>query len=134
MRCGFRAASAAIFVLAHGSSAAAQEIVPASVDAASVADLNDAQNEDIFVTGSRTHLPITALPLTADVIDKESLDQQVATSGSIIDAVSAVSSSFSPTREGSRDGYTIDPFFIDLVELIYGSNALQGTLGISKDS
>lgn len=132
MRCGFRAASAAIFVLSHGSSAAAQEIVPASVDAASVADLNDAQNEHIFVSGARTRLPITALPLTADVIDKESLDQQVAISGSIIDAGSAVSSSFSPT-EGSRDGYTIDPFFIDRVELIHGSNALQGTLGISKD-
>src|SRR5690606_22704799 len=31
-----------------------------------------------------------------------------------------------PIRDGSRDGYTIDPFFIDHVELIYGSNALQG--------
>lgn len=31
-----------------------------------------------------------------------------------------------PVRDGSRDGYTIDPFFIDRVEVIYGSNALQG--------
>ena len=75
--------------------------------------------------------------------------------GSTVDAVSALLPSFSPTREklsgsgeslrgrsplyaingipqstpvrdGSRDGYTIDPFFIDRVELIYGSNALQG--------
>ncbi len=31
-----------------------------------------------------------------------------------------------PIRDGSRDGYTIDPFFVDRIELIYGSNALQG--------
>ena len=31
-----------------------------------------------------------------------------------------------PIRDGSRDGFTIDPFFIDRVEVIYGSNALQG--------
>jgi hypothetical protein len=31
-----------------------------------------------------------------------------------------------PIRDGSRDGYNIDPFFIDRVEVIYGSNALQG--------
>jgi iron complex outermembrane receptor protein len=154
LRHAFRAASAAIFVLSHGSPAAAQEVAFVSGDA-SAADLDDDQNEDIIVTGARTRLPITALPLTADVIDKESLDQQVAISGSIVDAVSALSPSFSPTREklsgagetlrgrsplyaidgipqstpirdGSRDGYTIDPFFIDRVELIYGSNALQG--------
>ena len=34
-----------------------------------------------------------------------------------------------PLRDGSRDGYTIDPFFVDRVELIYGSNALQGIGG-----
>jgi iron complex outermembrane receptor protein len=112
-------------------------------------------SDEIIVTGARTKLPITALPLTADVIDKETLDQQVAIAGSVVDAVSSLSPSFSPTREklsgageslrgrsplfaingipqstpirdGSRDGYTIDPFFIDRVELIYGSNALQG--------
>lgn len=32
-----------------------------------------------------------------------------------------------PLRDGSRDGFTIDPFFIDRVELILGSNALQGS-------
>ncbi|MEN3976884.1 TonB-dependent receptor plug domain-containing protein [Emcibacter sp. SYSU 3D8] len=31
-----------------------------------------------------------------------------------------------PIRDGARDGYTIDPFFIERVEVIYGSNALQG--------
>ncbi|MGQ2931775.1 MAG: TonB-dependent receptor, partial [Sphingopyxis sp.] len=85
-------------------------------------------------------------------------DQQIAISGSITDAVSSLTPSFSPTRQklsgagetlrgrsplyaingipqstpmrdGSRDGFTIDGFFIDRVELIYGSNALQGVGG-----
>ncbi len=111
--------------------------------------------EVVIVTAARTQLPATALPLTIDIIDREQLARQVQISGSTIDAVSALLPSFSPTREklsgageslrgrsplyaingipqstpvrdGSRDGYTIDPFFIDRVEVIYGSNALQG--------
>lgn len=114
--------------------------------------------EDIVVTAARTALPASALPLTIDVIDKATLDQQVAISGSVVDAVSNLTPSFSPTRQklsgsgetlrgrsplyaingipqstplrdGSRDGFTIDPFFVDRVELIYGSNALQGIGG-----
>ncbi len=109
----------------------------------------------IVVTAARTQLPASALPLTIDVIESERLEQQVQISGSTVDAVSALLPSFSPTREklsgageslrgrsplyaingvpqstpvrdGARDGYTIDPFFIDRVEVIYGSNALQG--------
>ena len=111
--------------------------------------------DQVVITAARTILPASALPLTVDVIDNQSLSQQVSVSGSIIDAISTLSPSFSPTRQklsgageslrgrsplyaingipqstpirdGSRDGYTIDPFFIDRVELIYGSNALQG--------
>ncbi|MCI4591962.1 TonB-dependent receptor [Sphingobium sp. BYY-5] len=114
--------------------------------------------DSIIVTAARTILPANALPLTIDVIDQETLNQQVAIGGSIVDAVSALTPSFSPTRQklsgagetlrgrsplyaingipqttplrdGSRDGFTIDPFFIDRVELIYGSNALQGIGG-----
>ena len=112
----------------------------------------------IVVTAARTQLPASALPMTIDVIDAEALERQVQISGSTVDAVSALLPSFSPTREklsgsgeslrgrsplyaingipqstpvrdGSRDGYTIDPFFIDRVEVIYGSNALQGIGG-----
>jgi iron complex outermembrane receptor protein len=112
----------------------------------------------IVVTAARTQLPASALPMTIDVIDSEALERQVQISGSTVDAVSALLPSFSPTREklsgsgeslrgrsplyaingipqstpvrdGSRDGYTIDPFFIDRVEVIYGSNALQGIGG-----
>ena len=116
----------------------------------------DTSDEDaIVITGARTQLPATALPMTVDVLGGQALDDQVAMSGSVIDAISARLPAFSPTREklsgsgetlrgrsplyaingvpqstpirdGSRDGFTIDPFFIDQVEVIYGSNALQG--------
>lgn len=111
--------------------------------------------DDIVITAARTNLPASALPLTVDVIDTEALARQVTVSGSVVDAISALLPAFSPTREkitgsgetlrgrsplyaingipqttpirdGARDGYTIDPFFIDRVEVIYGSNALQG--------
>ena len=157
MRHAFRAASAAIFVLAPG------QLLAVSLEAAAVDTENSAAApaeeeeapEDIVVTGARTKLPITALPLTVDVVGGKELTDQVAISGSVIDAVSATLPAFSPTREklsgsgetlrgrsplyaingvpqstpirdGSRDGFTIDPFFIDRVEVIYGSNALQG--------
>lgn len=115
----------------------------------------DTDVDQVVITAARTILPASALPLTVDIVDNETLSQQVAVSGSIVDAISTLSPSFSPTRQklsgsgetlrgrsplyaingipqstpirdGSRDGYTIDPFFIDRVELIYGSNALQG--------
>lgn len=126
-----------------------------STGAAAHAQAQGSDVEQVVVTAARTKLPVTALPLTVDVIDSQTLDQQMAVSGSVIDAISNLSASFSPTREklsgsgeslrgrsplfaingipqstpirdGSRDGYTIDPFFIERVELIYGSNALQG--------
>jgi iron complex outermembrane receptor protein len=117
-----------------------------------------AQVSEVVVTAARTILPPSALPMTIDVIDRETLDQQVKISGSVVDAVAALTPSFSPTRQklsgagetlrgrsplyaingipqstplrdGSRDGFTIDPFFVDRVEVIFGSNALQGIGG-----
>nr|WP_239018839.1 TonB-dependent receptor [Sphingobium terrigena] len=112
----------------------------------------------MIVTAARSILPANALPLTIDVIDKDALDQQIAISGSVTDAVATLTPSFSPTRQklsgagetlrgrsplyaingipqstplrdGARDGFTIDGFFVDRVELIFGSNALQGIGG-----
>ena len=53
----------------------------------------------IVVTAARTILPPNALPLTIDVIDQDTLDQQVVVSGSVIDAVANLTPSFSPTRQ-----------------------------------
>jgi iron complex outermembrane receptor protein len=114
--------------------------------------------EAIVVTAARSALPPSALPLTIDIIGKDTLDQQMTIGGSVTDAVATLTPSFSPTRQklsgagetlrgrsplyaingipqstplrdGSRDGFTIDGFFIDRVELIFGSNALQGIGG-----
>jgi iron complex outermembrane recepter protein len=112
-------------------------------------------DDEIVVTATRTSLPASALPNTIEVIGPASLNQQSLLSGSAIDVVSTLIPSFSPTREkmsgqgeslrgrkplllidgvpqsnplrdGSREGYTIDPFFVDRVEVIFGSNAIQG--------
>jgi len=130
----------------------------ASPALAEEADARGKEVSEVVVTAARTILPVNALPLTVDVIDKQALDQQVKISGSVVDAVAALTPSFSPTRQklsgagetlrgrsplyaingipqstplrdGSRDGFTIDPFFVDRVEVIFGSNALQGIGG-----
>ncbi|WP_322965441.1 TonB-dependent receptor [Sphingomonas fuzhouensis] len=144
-------------VALYPAAAWAQQGQP-GVDATRSTEQNSDPSKDIVVSASRSVLPPNALPMTIDIIDKQALDQQLAISGSVVDAVSALTPSFSPTRQklsgagetlrgrsplyaingipqttplrdGSRDGYTIDGFFIDRVELIYGSNALQGVGG-----
>ncbi|WP_336958095.1 TonB-dependent receptor [Sphingobium aquiterrae] len=138
------------------TSALALGTVPALAQSPAQADAETTEN--VVVTAARTILPANALPLTVDVIDNATLTQQVSIGGSVVDAVSALTPSFSPTRQklsgagetlrgrsplyaingipqtaplrdGARDGFTIDPFFIDRVEVIYGSNALQGIGG-----
>src|SRR5688500_6562804 len=54
---------------------------------------------EIVVTATRSKLPPSALPLTVDVIDSRALAEQVGISGSVIDAVSSLVPSFSPTRQ-----------------------------------
>lgn len=139
--------------LAAQSTGVPTSLVPAPADPSDPA--TDSSQETIVITGARTQLPATALPMTVDVLGGQALDDQIALSGSVVDAISARLPAFSPTREklsgsgetlrgrsplyaingvpqstpirdGSRDGFTIDPFFIDRVEVIYGSNALQG--------
>ncbi|MGH6653242.1 MAG: TonB-dependent receptor [Sphingopyxis sp.] len=143
--------AAALLTTASPFPAFAQDVAPADTDA-------DTGEETIIVTAARTVLPPNALPLTIDIIGKDALDQQIAISGSVTDAVATLTPSFSPTRQklsgagetlrgrsplyaingipqstplrdGSRDGFTIDGFFVDRVELIFGSNALQGVGG-----
>jgi len=122
----------------------------------STAEAEDTRVEEtIVVTAARTILPPSALPNTIQLINNEELSLQAQLTGSAIDVVSTLVPSFSPTREklsgsgeslrgrkplylidgvpqsnplrdGSREGYTIDPFFIDRVEVIFGSNAIQG--------
>ncbi|MFN7029535.1 MAG: TonB-dependent receptor [Sphingopyxis sp.] len=138
--------------------ALASTALSAPAFAQDAADDSVTGEDTIIVTAARTILAPSALPLTIDIIGKEALDQQLAMAGSVTDAVANLTPSFSPTRQklsgagetlrgrsplyaingipqstplrdGSRDGFTIDGFFVDRVELIYGSNALQGIGG-----
>lgn len=145
----YLAGASAIALLALSATAQAQtQAQPGAEDEVRVED-------KVVVTAARTSLPSSALPNTIQLISNEELALQAKLSGSAVDVVSTLVPSFSPTREklsgagetlrgrsplylidgvpqsnplrdGSRDGYTIDPFFIDRVEVIFGSNAIQG--------
>lgn len=111
--------------------------------------------DEVVVTASRIETPRSAIAATVEILDAEAIVQQTALAASAVETVSALVPSFSPTRQklsgfgetlrgrsplylvdgvpqstplrdDSRDGYTIDPFFIDRVEVIFGSNAIQG--------
>ena len=74
-------------------------VLAAPAFAQGTGDAPEEDREEIVVTGARTILPANALPLTIDVIDRATLDQQVAISGSVVDAVANLTPSFSPTRQ-----------------------------------
>lgn len=111
--------------------------------------------DEVIVTAARTQLPRSAMPSTVEVIGEAEIAQQTALGSSAVETVATLIPSFSPTRQklsgagetlrgrsplflvdgvpqstplrdDSRDGFTIDPFFIDRVEVIFGSNAIQG--------
>lgn len=111
--------------------------------------------DEVVVTAARTQLPRSAMPSTVEILDETAIEQQTALGASAVETVAALIPSFSPTRQklsgagetlrgrsplflvdgvpqstplrdDSRDGFTIDPFFIDRVEVIFGSNAIQG--------
>ena len=96
-----------------------------------------------------------ALPTTITVITGEDLRQQLAINPDLSDAIGNLLPSFapstqklssrgqtlrgrnplymidgvpqsSPLRNGSRDAYTIDPAMIERIEIVEGSNAMQG--------
>jgi len=111
--------------------------------------------ETVTVTASRSNKPISAIPNTVKVLDREALDQQLVMSSSLLDSLSFTVPSLTPAhqkmtsngvtlrgrtplymadgvpqstplRNGERSGFTIDPDFIERVEVIYGANAIQG--------
>jgi iron complex outermembrane receptor protein len=138
------------YALAAGTAAQAQTQVQTAPDDTATQD-----DTAIVVSASRTTLPPSALPNTVEVINKPEFDMQSQIGGSAIDAVATLIPSFSPTRQklasggeslrgrnplflvdsvpqstplrdDNRDSFTLDPFFVDRVEVIFGSNAIQG--------
>lgn len=138
-----------------GGALASAALSPALAQSVRGGSATDEPMDEIVVQATRSTLPTSALPNTITVIPKAVFAREVQLTGSTTEAVSSLIPSFSPTREkltgsgetlrgrnplflidgvpqanplrdGSRDGYTVDPFFIDRVEVIFGSNAIQG--------
>ena len=111
--------------------------------------------EPIHVTATRIEKPVTAIPNTVTVVERGEIAQQTTIRDDVqsilehtvpgfgpslrkltgraetlrgrnplylIDGVPQ----FNPLRDGQRDGKTIDPFFLERIEVIHGSNAIQG--------
>lgn len=124
-------------------------------DRASVGDPTAPKSEQIVVTATRVPTPITAIPSTVRVIDREEVETQLAVSPSLLDSLSFSIPSLAPgrqkltstgeslrgrtplylvdgvpqstpLRDGKRSGFTVDPAFVDRVEVIFGANAIQG--------
>jgi len=140
-------ASAALPLLLLPGHALAQSDKPESRD--------DRQIEEIIVTATRTPTPITAIPNTVRILDRQTLNDQLAVSASLLDSLAFSIPSLAPgrqkltstgeslrgrtplylvdgipqstpLRDGKRSGFTVDPAFVDRVEVIYGANAIQG--------
>jgi iron complex outermembrane receptor protein len=137
----FLAAGAALAALSAAAAAQAQEA--------------ETGVSELVITALRAETPRSAVPATIEVIDAEALRVQSALGFSAVETVATLAPSFSPTRQklsgfgetlrgrsplflvdgvpqstplrdDSRDGFTIDPFFIDRVEVVFGSSAIQG--------
>lgn len=135
-------ASTALAAIAFATAAGAQTAAPTDVS-------------ELVITATRFEAPRSTVPATIQVIDAATLQTQSAMGFSAVDTVSNLVPSFSPTRQklsgfgetlrgrsplylvdgvpqstplrdDSRDGFTIDPFFIDKVEVVFGANAIQG--------
>lgn len=128
--------------------------------AALISPLAQAQTDDeIVVTASRAEKPRNTIPNTVTVIDRTDLEQQISVSSDLSTILGNLIPSYSPSRQkltsygeslrgrdplylvdgvpqsnplrdGSRDGYTIDPLMLERVEVIHGANAIHG-LGAS---
>lgn len=119
-------------------------------------DMDMAVLDTVTIEASRVGKPATGLPYTITVITREELENQLALGSDIAQILGNRLPSFSPSRQklsgfgetlrgreplilidgvpqsnplrnGSRDGYTIDPDMIERIEIIHGANAIQGT-------
>ncbi|WP_321175050.1 TonB-dependent receptor domain-containing protein [Qipengyuania flava] len=95
------------------------------------------------------------MPNTVKVINRAEMETQLAVSASLLDSLAFSAPSLAPARQkltstgeslrgrtplymvdgipqstplrdGKRSGFTIDPAFVDRIEVIYGANAIQG--------
>lgn len=111
--------------------------------------------DDVLVTATRVETPTSSLPHTVTIVDRERIQDRVAASDDLASLLEQTVPGFSPSlkkmtgrgetlrgreplytvngvsqatplRDGSRDGHFIDLDFLERVEVVHGSNALQG--------
>lgn len=111
--------------------------------------------EAVVVSATRMPTPVTALPNTVTIIDQSVIEQRTAASDDLASLLEANVPGFGPSlkkltgrgeslrgrnplytingvpqhtplRDGERDGHTIDLDFVDRIEVVHGSNAIQG--------
>lgn len=126
-----------------------------SLLAAMAGSAHAADIDEIIVTAGRMERPETAIPNTVTLIDNEALTLQTTLVNDLSGVLGNLVPSFSPARQkmsgfgetlrgraplymidgvpqsnplrdGSRDGHTIALDFVERVEVINGSNAIQG--------
>ena len=114
-----------------------------------------ALHDEILVTALRVETPTSSLPHTVTIVDRERLADRVVASDDLASVLEQAVPGFSPSmkklsgrgetlrgreplytingvsqgtplRDGSRDGHSIDLDFLERVEVVHGSNALQG--------
>lgn len=111
--------------------------------------------ESISVNTLRVEKPVTAIPGTITILDREQIEQQTVIADDLASVLENTVPGFGPSlqkltgrgesfrgrnplymidgvpqhnalRDGQRDGHTIDIDFIERVEVIHGANAIQG--------
>ena len=111
--------------------------------------------DDVLVTATRIETPTSSLPHTVTIVDRARIEARVAASDDVASLLEQTVPGFSPSlkkmtgrgetlrgreplytvngvsqatplRDGSRDGHFIDLDFLERVEVVHGSNALQG--------
>jgi len=111
--------------------------------------------EAVIVSATRVPTPVSALPNTVTIVDQAVIEQRTASSDDLASLLEANVPGFGPSlkkltgrgeslrgrnplytingvpqhtplRDGERDGHTIDLDFIERIEVIHGSNAIQG--------
>ncbi|WP_405233719.1 TonB-dependent receptor [Lentisalinibacter salinarum] len=129
--------------------------IPESAAAQSGNDAGEGVIEEIVVSASRVEQPATAIPGTLTILDAETIELQSAISDDLASVLSNSVPGFAPSsqklmgrsetlrgrnplylidgvpqhnalRDGQRDGHTIDLAFIERIEVINGSNSIQG--------
>jgi len=111
--------------------------------------------ELVTVSATRVETPVSTIPNTVTIIDTRTLSQRTAISDDLASTLEANVPGFAPglkklsgrgetlrgrnplylvngvpqhtpLRDGERDGHTIDLDFVERIEVIHGSNAIQG--------